>query len=192
MRNTWLILRREYLERVRTKSFIVSTLLLPALMIALMVLPSKLATLKASGTKRLAVVCANADFARAVQSQLETRKTDQLDSSPRYKAEIVSTPDEATRTVLKARIGDSSLDGYLWLSDDALASRKISYAARESSDFIEAATMQSALKAALLRQELRSRGVTAEDADKLMKGVDLDTISIKGGQEKKGGGPLQF
>ena len=71
MRNTWLILRREYLERVRTKSFIVSTLLLPTLMIALMVVPSKLATLKASGTKRLAVVCANADFARAVQSQLE-------------------------------------------------------------------------------------------------------------------------
>jgi ABC-2 type transport system permease protein len=192
MRNTWLILRREYLERVRTKSFIVSTLLLPALMIVLMILPSKLATLKASGTKRLAVVCANNDFARAVQSQLESRKSDQLDSSPRYRVEIVSTPDEATRTALKGRIGAGSLDGYLWLSEDALVSRKISYVASESNDFIEAATMQSALKTALLRQELRSRGVTAEDADKLMKSVDLDTISIKGGKEKKGGGPLQF
>lgn len=194
MRNTWLIIRREYLERVRTKSFIVSTLLLPALMIALMVLPSKLATLKASGTKRLAVVCANPDFARAVQSQLEAGKieTDKLDTSPRYKVEIVSTPDEATRAALKGRIGAGTLDGYVWLSDDALASRKISYVARETSDFIEAATLQSALKTALLRQELRSRGVAAEDADKLMKGVDLDTVSIKGGQEKKGGGPLQF
>jgi ABC-2 type transport system permease protein len=194
MRNTWLILRREYLERVRTKSFIISTLVLPALMVALMVLPSKLAMLKASGTKRLAVVCANADFARAVQSQLEAgkEKGEKLDSSPRYKVEIVSTPDEATRAALKGRIGAGTLDGYVWLSDDALVSRKISYVARETSDFIEAETMRAALKTALLRQELRARGVAAEDADKLMMAVDLDTVSIKGGQEKKGGGPLQF
>ncbi len=194
MRNTWLILRREYLERVRTKSFIISTLVLPALMIALMVLPSKLAMLKASGTKRLAVVCGNADFARAVQSQLEAgkEKGEKLDSSPRYTVEIVSTPDEATRAALKGRIGAGTLDGYVWLSDEALVSRKISYVARETSDFIEAETMRAALKTALLRQELRARDVTAEDADKLMKGVDLDTVSIKGGQEKKGGGPLQF
>jgi ABC-2 type transport system permease protein len=194
MRNTWLILRREYLERVRTKSFIISTLVLPALMIALMVLPSKLAMLKASGTKRLAVVCANPDFARAMQSQLEAGKgkAEDIESSPRYKVEIVSTPDEATRAALKGRIGAGTLDGYVWLSDDALVSRKISYVARETSDFIEAATLQGALKTALLRQELRSRGVAAEDADKLMKGVDLNTVSIKGGQEKKGGGPLQF
>jgi ABC-2 type transport system permease protein len=193
MRNTWLILRREYLERVRTKSFIVSTLLLPALMIALMVLPSKLATLKASGTKRLAVVCANADFARAVQSQLEAKTVGtELESSPSYKVEIVSTPDEATRAALKGRIGAGALDGYVWLSDEALAARKISYVARGTSDFIEAATMQSALKTALLRQELRARGVAAEDADKLMQGVVLVTVGIQGGQEKKGGGPLQF
>ena len=180
MRNTWLILRREYLERVRTKSFIISTLVLPALMIALMVLPSKLVMLKASGTKRLAVVCANADFARAVQSQLEAGKgkAEDIESSPRDQVEIVSTPDEATRAALKGRIGAGTLDGYVWLSDDALVSRKISYVARETSDFIEAETMRAALKTALLRQELRARGVAAEDADKLMKGVDLDTVSI--------------
>ncbi len=194
MRNTWLILRREYLERVRTKSFIISTLLLPALMIALMVLPSKLAMLKASGTKRLAVVCANQDFAGAVQSQLETRKSeaDKLGSSPRYRVEIVSTPDEPTRSALKARIGAGTLDAYLWLSDEALAARKVPYAARETSDFIEAATLQNALKAALLRQALRSRSVAAEDADRLMQGFDLEAVSIKGGREKKSGGPLQF
>lgn len=194
MRNTWLILRREYLERVRTRSFIVSTLLLPSLMIALMVLPGKLATLKASGTRRVALVCANADFARAVQSQFQRSKTesDKLDSSPRYEIEIVSTPDDATRAALKGRVAAGTLDGYVWLSDEAVASRHISYAARETSDFIEAATMQSALRTALLGQELRARGVPAADADKLMKGVELETISIKGGREKKAGGPLQL
>src|SRR5579864_9045146 len=45
MRNTWLILKREYLERVRTRSFLVLTLLLPGIMTVLMALPAKLATM---------------------------------------------------------------------------------------------------------------------------------------------------
>ncbi len=192
MRNAWLIIRREYLERVRTKSFIISTLLVPLLMVALIVLPSKIATLKAPGEKRLAVVCGNADFARAVKSQLETRKSDTLDSGPRYNVEIVPTPDESTRSALKGRIGSGSLDAYLWLSDDALTSRKISYVAREAGDFIETTLLQKALRAALVRQELRARGVTAEQADNLLRDVDLQAVTIKAGQEKKAGGPLQF
>jgi len=45
MRNTWLIIKREYMERVRTTSFVVLTLLAPAIMTVLMVLPAKLATM---------------------------------------------------------------------------------------------------------------------------------------------------
>ena len=41
MRNTWLMIRREYLERVRTRSFLMSTILLiPAFMFGVTVLPS--------------------------------------------------------------------------------------------------------------------------------------------------------
>jgi ABC-2 type transport system permease protein len=84
------------------------------------------------------------------------------------------------------------LDGYLWLSDEALTSRKIAYVARENNDFIEVATLQAALKTALLRQELLFRSVSAADADGFMKPVDLDAVAIKGGEEKHDGGPLQF
>ena len=42
MRNTWLVIKREYLERVRQRSFIVLTLLLPAIMIGAFVIPAKL------------------------------------------------------------------------------------------------------------------------------------------------------
>ena len=40
MRNIYLIISREYLERVRKKSFIIVTLLMPLFMIAIMVAPS--------------------------------------------------------------------------------------------------------------------------------------------------------
>ena len=196
MRNTWLILRREYLERVRTRSFIVSTILLPAMMIGFMVLPSKMAMLKASGTRRLAIVSANPDVAHAVEAQLQAHKArssdEEAESAPAYSVEVVTTPDEATRSELKARIASGSLDGYLWLSDEDIASRHVTYAARETSDFVESATLQSAVKSALVRQELRARGIGAQDADKLMRAVELETINVKGGKEQKSAGPLQF
>jgi ABC-2 type transport system permease protein len=194
MRNARLILRREYLERVRTKSFIVSTLLLPALMVGLMVLPGKLATLKTAGTRRIAVVCAKADFARALQSQLEEGRIEsgKDDASPRYQVELIPAVTEGSRAELKDRIAGGSLDGYLWLSDEALGSRQIGYVGRETSDFIELAMLQSALKTALLRQELLSRGVSAADADNSMKPVQLEAVSLKGSEEKRDGGPLQL
>ena len=57
MRNTWLIIKREYLERVRTRSFIVLTLLLPAIVGGAFILPMKIATMKSGGkTPHLVVV----------------------------------------------------------------------------------------------------------------------------------------
>lgn len=55
MSNTNLIIRREYMERVNKKSFIVTTILVPLLMLALMLLPS-LIMLFASGEKKTVAV----------------------------------------------------------------------------------------------------------------------------------------
>ena len=43
MHKIWLIIQREYLVRVRKKSFIVMTIIGPILMVALMLLPAYLA-----------------------------------------------------------------------------------------------------------------------------------------------------
>ena len=44
MHKIWLIIKREYLVRVRKKSFIVMTILGPLLMVSLLVLPAYLAS----------------------------------------------------------------------------------------------------------------------------------------------------
>ena len=50
------VLKREYLKRVRSRAFIVATILGPALMIGFMALPILIATLGAGEPVRLAVV----------------------------------------------------------------------------------------------------------------------------------------
>ena len=55
MKKTKLIIAREFNERVRKKSFIITTLLMPVLMVALMVAPSLMA-MYSGGQKRIIVV----------------------------------------------------------------------------------------------------------------------------------------
>ncbi len=52
----WIIVRREYLERVRKKSFIITTILMPVLMLAMMCLPALLMNLNISETRRIGVI----------------------------------------------------------------------------------------------------------------------------------------
>jgi ABC-type Na+ efflux pump permease subunit len=70
MRNTWLIIQREYLERVRQRSFLVLTLLLPAIIVGAFVIPSKLSRMKNSKTQRLVVVTSTPQFGEIVRQQL--------------------------------------------------------------------------------------------------------------------------
>lgn len=56
MNNTSLIIRREYLERVKKKSFIVTTLLVPLFMLLMAVLPTAIMLLAPSETKTVVVI----------------------------------------------------------------------------------------------------------------------------------------
>ena len=186
MRNIWLIIRREYLERVRTKSFIISTILFPAMMLGFTVVPAKLASMKTSGTRHIVVVSDNADFANAVKTQLEGN------NKSKFAVDINTEPTDSTRAQLKSDVGSSKLDGYVWLTNAAVDARKVNYYARETGDFIEVGTLQAALRSALLRRELVGHGVTSAEIDKLTDQLDLEPVTLKGGQEKKdsGGGQI--
>ncbi len=56
MSNTFIIIQREFNERVRKKSFIITTILMPVLMIALMVAPALIMEYSGGDEKRIAVI----------------------------------------------------------------------------------------------------------------------------------------
>src|SRR5271168_5331955 len=151
LRNTWLVIKREYLERVRQRSFIVLTLLLPAIMIGAFVIPAKLSTMKSSKMKRLVVVTSTPQFGEMVRQQLlagsrpedetiaahkdkDKDKEEDFEDKPGrdYAIEVDANSTDAERTVLRNRVNSGDIDGYLWLSDDAVAARKVTYFGRES------------------------------------------------------------
>src|SRR5262245_5380769 len=73
LRRIWLLARREYLQRVRSKSFIVTTPIIPLFMFLLAVLPSKLATMQRSGTVNILVATNDPKLADEFKHQLDRR-----------------------------------------------------------------------------------------------------------------------
>lgn len=193
MRNTWLILKREYLEKIRTKSFLFSTLAMP-LIIGLFILPGKLATMKSQQERNIVIVSADNSLAAAIQHSLQSPPAVQRgegdDDSPRdlagkYKVQLVTDLSENQRTLLRDRMLRKEIDGYLWIGPQEISSRHVTYGRRETGDFMDQSAVSSAVKEAFTAEALLSRGISPSDAGNLMRDVSLDVVQIDRGQEKK-------
>ena len=131
MHNIWLIIQREYLERVRTRSFIVLTLLIPAIMTVVMVLPAKMAT-AGSNAQHIVIVTSSQHFGEIVREQLLSAATasdedqPETETAPRQrtrKQDIIDVdphPTESERLVLRGKVASGAIDGYLWLTNQAI------------------------------------------------------------------------
>ncbi len=200
MRNTFLIIQREYLQRVRTKAFILLTILTPVFMAIAVLGPAKLVSMKSGETRKIAVVTSNPDIAALIKTQLETASApsrtrqseddDEKNPGPKYSVTVRSANGENLRQQLTAEVNDGKLDGYVWLTDSDIAAGKFSYSTRHSSDFIDTSTVDRAVNSALMRSRMVAQGISPDQVDSILKNkLAMDTVRIeKGGKESKAGG----
>jgi ABC-2 type transport system permease protein len=206
MRNTWLIIKREYLERVRTKSFLVLTLLAPAIMTALMVLPAKLATM-GDKVQHIVVVTSTPQFGEMVRRELMSptlagdkdddengsqSSATRLSHENQYVIDVDSNPTDAERASLRDKVNSQAIDGYLWLSDDAIAAGKITFASRSVANSGERSRLSEQLSRIIQRERLAKNGVSGDQADLLLKPIKVEGIRIEQGHESKGGSGKKF
>ncbi|HUL77554.1 MAG TPA: hypothetical protein VL691_09855, partial [Vicinamibacteria bacterium] len=127
----WAVVRREYLERVRTKGFVIATLLGPLLMAALMIVPLLVAR---SSSKLLQV--AVLDETGALQAGVEgALRAARFGDRLRFDVKAGGgEPFEARQASLKQAVLDGTIDGYLHLPKDALAGGTASYYGRNVSN----------------------------------------------------------
>ncbi len=198
MRNVLLILRREYLVRVRSKMFVFLTIFMPLFMAAIIVLPAKMA-MKSSGARHVVVVSPNAALGEAVKQELTSPQTNDDEEDGQHgnkvRANVIdfvvsveSAPTEARRAQLTGQLRQGALDGFVWLEKDVFTTRKATYYSRNRGDFIESSVVNRALRAALSQQEMISHGLPAAEAKALLGPVTLDAVHIgKEGEDKSGG-----
>lgn len=190
MHNTWLVIQREYLERIRSKAFIIMTLLMPVFMATTILIPALLSDMKSGVTRHIVLVANNPEIAEAVQRELMTppaKNTDAKPPLPRYQIEIESNTSEAERDKLRHEISQGKIDGFLWLSDSDLASRKVVYSAKDVTDFGESIELRNAVHSAVVKRQLGQKGMSEADVESLLKPIDFDSVRIEKGKEGASG-----
>jgi len=190
MNRMFAVFKREYLQAVRKKMFIVMTLLLPLGMAALITLPALLAGRGLSG-KKIAVV----DGTGALRAEIE-RPADLVGATLLYvdgrgQSDLKAFAKPSLDRMRLAKPGDDNrIDGVVLVPATALRDSKVTlrYYSRSSTDVIGQTAVSMQLNRALQRQRLLGRGVTAAEADVVLHQADVDAVQLApDGRELKGG-----
>ena len=170
MHNVWLIAKREYLERVRTKAFLVMTVLIPLLMGGGIV-GTSIAGRSQQSNSHIAVVSPDLNLAQDLQRELEHGKNSKM------LVDVISPAAADTRTVLDSELSNKQLDGYVWITAAGVREARptFTYTPRSRADIVTRGTIVDALSTVLTREGLAHKGMGTADVEALMAPVRLDS-----------------
>jgi ABC-2 type transport system permease protein len=180
-----LIARREYLERVRSRAFRVSTVLIPIIFAG--ILGTAVFSATHSGGDAHIVVAAN-------DLQLANGVRDELARSENAPAQVeVQSP--ATRSdinTLVRRVDSKQIDAYVWLRvKPGGQAPSVVYATRSSTD-LNGDRIRDAVSHALLRSRLQERGIQANEISELFTNIDVQRLQVKNGSAVESSGQQSF
>ncbi len=170
MGKLWAVAKREYLERVRSKWFVIATLLGPVLMASMIVVPIWLATrsMQTSRTSNIVILDAtDSDLGTAVARSLGTGL--QGDSSlARVQrvspSELAQAESTVTRDVIAKRV-----EGYLVLDSASAGGRAARYAGRNASTIPDMERIERTVEQAILVNRLSQAGMDAARVQELSR-----------------------
>lgn len=192
MDKLWVVMKREFMERVRNKWFVIMTLLMPALMAAMILLPAWLAIRSSASDSLNRFIILDASGAGLGQTMLANLKLDSAAARagdslapirPELRvitlAELKAAEDIATAEVAKPH----SYAGYLALTDSTLIDGDARYAGRNASSIADMERLESALRQSVMFVRLGREGVRPEvikDISRIRVDIGTERISEKG------------
>jgi ABC-2 type transport system permease protein len=163
----WAVIKREYLQRVRSRWFVAATVGAPLLMLGLMAIPIFMASRGESRERTVAVVDPTGVLFGRVASRLEDG------------GYTVRAGEEGPEGIVRLNqdVADGDLGGYLVLGPETLQRGSSRYVGREGLSPLREVTIRQAVAQAAL--EVRLGGDRA-DVDALLAGGTLDTEVLAG------------
>jgi len=170
VRKVWAVIRREFVERVRSKWFWVSALLGPVFFGAMIVVPVLFAG--AGGTRRIAVVDGTTGaFGARVVAGLRHGKIFRATRVPAGAGVVDS---------LTQLVGAKQLDGFLIVTDAVVETGTAEYRASNVSSFRDVAELQDVLARLAVAARLERQGVDPTLVGRAQLRISLETKKISG------------
>jgi ABC-2 type transport system permease protein len=192
MARLWAVIKREYLERVRTKWFIFSTVFTPLLFGGITLLPMWLASksIDSANIAHITILDASGSgLGKRIQLALGGGVMSNDTSATQIivldTAQLAAAESATTQAVIK-----KETRGYLVLGPHILDATETRYAGRNGASLVDVGRIESAVRQGILATRLERAGIDAERVTSLTsaKRIDIDAEQIGDrGREGKGG-----
>jgi ABC-2 type transport system permease protein len=212
MNKMFAVIKREYLQSVRRKAFIIMTLIFPFLMIGIMLLPGLMMG-RGLGEKKIAVLDGTGKLREAFMRPTESPKEDPKDQARNAMRRSRDLPmqlaveyiDKTGTDVAKeaqpyldrmttSAKGVQKLDGVFLVPGNALTDEnaKLAYYTRSAADFMTQERLARRTNREIQRMRLAANGISPEVLDTLMRDLNVEAVQLSRTGEKKKAGQLDF
>jgi ABC-2 type transport system permease protein len=173
MHNVWLIAKREYTERIKTKGFLIATILIPLLMGGGLFGVATLAA-KSKTTAHIAVVASEPQPAGDLKKELESGKDSQMT--------VDVLPASTAHAVLDQEMANKQLDGYLVIVPATVQGQRptFDFTPRSTADIATSSAIEESLHHVLTREYLAGKGVSESETTALLAPVTLNVLGKNG------------
>lgn len=200
MDKVWAVIRREFISRVRSRAFVVSTILGPLLMGALFVMPILLEKRQTTPKHIVVLDAAGGDFGRQVTERLRLEMRDTVTHTmPRYRVEHVTTEGRVTevRDSLVAltglrKAGPDGLDGVLVLTDSTISAGRMRYYGANVGSPNDMSALRATVRPLVMGARLERAGVDPGVVDAAQGNVELTTERVTQGKLTGQSGSASF
>ncbi|HWW74556.1 MAG TPA: hypothetical protein VNZ44_04120, partial [Pyrinomonadaceae bacterium] len=217
MRKFWAVVKREYVQRVRSRMFLVVTVGAPLMFALLTVVPVLIAGIKTGGPARVAVLDEtgrmfgpvrdalasgrvgddededeNAAAAPGATNQNGRARLEQVAKASEQGFEVERVEPggrtlEELKSQLDARVGRGELDAYIILPRDVLGGGEAQYYARNVGDVFTRGQVRGALVRAAREARLDERGIGPDVMRAVNQPLRVRTARAGGGGEEDRG-----
>lgn len=209
MRKILAVIKREYIQMVRTKGFIIGTVLGPVGMIALIVVPIVVSSVSVEKQETIGVVDLTNEIFMELDKKLDHKDYRLKDGFRRYVLEKFepSAGTEELRHELRERVLKKELSAYIYIPEDVLEigaresavrdsepeEEKVEYVSEHTTDFEKLRAINRALNNVVIEKRLKREGLDPQKVAQYIKRVELQPIKItKKGEEKDTGGTFMI
>jgi ABC-2 type transport system permease protein len=213
MKKLLAVIKREYLQRVRSRMFVIMTVLGPVVISLFGIAPAVIFSINAGGPVRVAVVDQTGriysslydsvmDEAKEtgtpsvdpkVANQSGSERLQTMGDQPKEVPELQQIPMDGrsldeVRAELDRRVAAKELDGYLVLPPNLLESGDAEFVSRNTGDVFTRRFLQRALSRAVSQQRFIEANINARTIQALSKPVELETTTAGATGRKRDSG----
>ena len=186
MNKMWTVLRREYLSRVKTKGFILGTILMPLFILALFVVPVMLIFLKSDKSKQIAVIDQTGEVFDSLQAVLDKRNETGQRLYNLIEHRVRPEKLETEKKFLSVGVDRGEWDGYILIPASVFEGSTVEYYSKNVSNEFEARELEDAIANLVTDKRIEHSGLDAGQVRRIVAPITLNTFRVKaGGEEEK-------